>query len=137
MKLASQDHRDDVVPEVHLTRGHVQHSPPMHDTKPASLRIAVSSNTLIFTTLRRLNLDATASLHPPTTALPERHDSRTANMAEPENATKAPESDAQEPIIPGDTPAQTGVTMGAGEHCVTDRPTRVCFSESCRERNRD
>lgn len=51
-------------------------------------------------------------------------------MADAENATKAPESDAQahltpqqkDPIIPGDTPAQTGPTMG--EHCVTDRPTR-------------
>ncbi|KAK2592133.1 hypothetical protein QQS21_010171 [Conoideocrella luteorostrata] len=50
-------------------------------------------------------------------------------MADSENATKAPESDSQEqqaqqqqePIIPGDTPAQTGPTMG--EHCVTDRPT--------------
>ncbi|KAH9900154.1 dienelactone hydrolase [Xylariomycetidae sp. FL2044] len=47
-------------------------------------------------------------------------------MAEPDVATKAPESDAQEDIakatvIPGDTPAQTGPTMG--EHCTTDRPT--------------
>ncbi|KAG5978724.1 hypothetical protein E4U55_006023 [Claviceps digitariae] len=50
-------------------------------------------------------------------------------MTDADNATKAPESDAQEqltpqqrdPIIPGDTPAQTGPTMG--EHCVTDRPT--------------
>ncbi|KAG5953775.1 hypothetical protein E4U57_005073 [Claviceps arundinis] len=50
-------------------------------------------------------------------------------MADVGNATKAPESDAQEhltpqqkdPVIPGDTPAQTGPTMG--EHCVTDRPT--------------
>ncbi|KAI0134187.1 dienelactone hydrolase family protein [Xylariales sp. AK1849] len=45
-------------------------------------------------------------------------------MAEAEVATKAPESDAQEEsqtIIPGDTPAQTGPTMG--EHCTTDRPT--------------
>lgn len=37
-------------------------------------------------------------------------------MADAENATRAPESDAQEPIIPGDTPAQTGPTMGVGEH---------------------
>jgi len=46
-------------------------------------------------------------------------------MAEPEVATKAPESDAPAPIpiIPGDTPAQTGASLG--EHCVTDRPTRV------------
>ncbi|PHH82780.1 hypothetical protein CDD82_4854 [Ophiocordyceps australis] len=47
-------------------------------------------------------------------------------MSELDNATKAPESDAQqsspqETIIPGDTPAQSGPTMG--EHCVTDRPT--------------
>lgn len=46
---------------------------------------------------------------------------------DPQVATKAPESDAQEeqeegPIIAGDTPAQTGPTMG--EHCTTDRPTR-------------
>ncbi|KAI1840618.1 hypothetical protein JX266_013170 [Neoarthrinium moseri] len=44
---------------------------------------------------------------------------------DPQVATKAPESDAQEqedgPVIPGDTPAQTGPTMG--EHCTTDRPT--------------
>ncbi|KAI6644124.1 hypothetical protein MCOR14_001460 [Pyricularia oryzae] len=58
---------------------------------------------------------------------------------DPPNATRAPESDAAaaaaaptatgadqstaaaEPIIPGDTPAQTGPTMG--EHCVTDRPS--------------
>lgn len=44
-------------------------------------------------------------------------------MADADNATRAPESDAQETIIPGDTPAQTGPTMGVGEHCVTDRPT--------------
>ena len=61
-------------------------------------------------------------------------------MTDAENATKAPESDAQEQaepqtevqaeqkqetIIPGDTPAQTGPSTGVGEHCVTDRPTRV------------
>lgn len=47
-------------------------------------------------------------------------------MADADNATRAPESDAQEAqetVIPGDTPAQTGPTMG--EHCVTDRPTRA------------
>lgn len=51
-------------------------------------------------------------------------------MAEPEVATKAPESDAAEAstapesIVPGDTPAQTGASMGGlGEHCVKDRPT--------------
>ncbi|CAJ2502860.1 Uu.00g102540.m01.CDS01 [Anthostomella pinea] len=42
-------------------------------------------------------------------------------MTEADVATKAPESDAQESPIPGDTPAQTGPTMG--EHCTTDRPT--------------
>ncbi|PNY24817.1 Protein AIM2 [Tolypocladium capitatum] len=47
-------------------------------------------------------------------------------MADADNATKAPESDAHEQqqtgtVIPGDTPAQTGAAMG--EHCVTDRPT--------------
>ncbi|KAI1093189.1 alpha/beta-hydrolase [Rostrohypoxylon terebratum] len=42
-------------------------------------------------------------------------------MADEDVATKAPESDAQENIIPGDTPAQTGPTMG--EHCTSDRPT--------------
>ncbi|KAI2473269.1 alpha/beta-hydrolase [Annulohypoxylon bovei var. microspora] len=42
-------------------------------------------------------------------------------MAEEDVATKAPESDAQEDMIPGDTPAQTGPTMG--EHCTSDRPT--------------
>jgi len=53
---------------------------------------------------------------------------QTRNMAEPEVATKAPESDATaaaaatEPVITSDTPAQKGATMG--EHCVTDRPTR-------------
>lgn len=45
-----------------------------------------------------------------------------------ENNTKAPDTDPNEtpqdsqPIIPGDTPAQTGPTMGDHEHCVTDRP---------------
>lgn len=50
-------------------------------------------------------------------------------MADADLATKAPESDAAapssdatEPVIPGDTPAQTGPAMG--EHCVSDRPTR-------------
>ncbi|PBP17553.1 alpha/beta-Hydrolase [Diplocarpon rosae] len=51
-------------------------------------------------------------------------------MAEPENATNAPESDAAEnpadSIVPGDTPAQTGASMGGlGEHCVKDRPTPI------------
>lgn len=46
-------------------------------------------------------------------------------MTEVDVATKAPESDAaaEQPIITGDTPAQTGPTMGEhSEHCVTDRP---------------
>ncbi|XXH03540.1 Replication factor A protein 1 [Hypoxylon texense] len=42
-------------------------------------------------------------------------------MADEDVATRAPESDAQENVIPGDTPAQTGPTMG--EHCTSDRPT--------------
>ena len=42
-------------------------------------------------------------------------------MAEPEIATKAPESDATEaPMIQGDTKARDGASMG--EHCTTDRP---------------
>ena len=48
-------------------------------------------------------------------------------MADNDNATRAPESDAQETTIPGDTSAQTGPTMG--EHCVTDRPTREPTSD--------
>jgi hypothetical protein len=39
-------------------------------------------------------------------------------MADPEVATKAPESDVSEQvpasIIPGDTPAQSGASMGLG-----------------------
>ncbi|TVY83779.1 Hydrolase tropI [Lachnellula suecica] len=50
-------------------------------------------------------------------------------MADFEVATKAPESDAAEDapsaapqsLVPGDTPAQAGASLG--EHCVTDRPT--------------
>ncbi|TAQ90679.1 hypothetical protein B7494_g1012 [Chlorociboria aeruginascens] len=43
-------------------------------------------------------------------------------MTEPEVATKAPESDAVEAsLLPGDTPAQSGASLG--EHCVTDRIT--------------
>ncbi|KAI9724744.1 MAG: hypothetical protein M1812_000019 [Candelaria pacifica] len=43
-------------------------------------------------------------------------------MADQHVATKAPESDAAEgSIIPGDTKAQEGASMG--EHCTTDRPT--------------
>lgn len=65
-------------------------------------------------------------------------------MTELDVATKAPESDAtapapstttEQPIIPGDTPAQTGPTMGQhSEHCVSDRPTRkpkLGFSFDC------
>ena len=35
-------------------------------------------------------------------------------MAEEEIATKAPENDAQESLVPGDTPAQEGASMGVG-----------------------
>jgi len=43
-------------------------------------------------------------------------------MADSEVATKVPESDvAEQSLIPGDTPAQSGASLG--EHCVTDRPT--------------
>ncbi|KAL8725538.1 MAG: hypothetical protein Q9166_007292 [cf. Caloplaca sp. 2 TL-2023] len=42
-------------------------------------------------------------------------------MAEEKVATKAPESDAQESLVAGNTPAQEGANMG--EHCVTDRPS--------------
>ncbi|KAI2638952.1 alpha/beta-hydrolase [Hypomontagnella submonticulosa] len=47
-------------------------------------------------------------------------------MSEADVATKAPESDAQETVIPGDTPAQSGPTMG--EHCTSDRPTPAGLS---------
>ncbi|KAI9707349.1 MAG: hypothetical protein M1836_000309 [Candelina mexicana] len=43
-------------------------------------------------------------------------------MTDQDLATKAPESDAAEgSIVPGDTKAQQGASMG--EHCTTDRPT--------------
>jgi len=43
-------------------------------------------------------------------------------MADQEVATKAPESDAAEAsLIPGDTPTQSGASLG--EHCLKDRPT--------------
>jgi len=52
-------------------------------------------------------------------------------MADSDNATRAPESDAQEKPVgteaaeqspfPGDTPAQSGPSMG--DHCTTDRPS--------------
>ena len=71
-------------------------------------------------------------------------------MADPEIATRAPENDAAEDakkeappaaegsLFAGDTPAQTGASLGVNsisdtqeiianllqEHCVTDRPTR-------------
>ncbi len=65
-------------------------------------------------------------------------------MADTDVATKAPESDAQEPsmISSEDTPAQSGQSIGVGkshsltcleslevpdsqkEHCTTDRPSR-------------
>ncbi|KAI9787565.1 MAG: hypothetical protein M1839_000096 [Geoglossum umbratile] len=44
------------------------------------------------------------------------------NMNEPEVSIKAPESDASHgSVIPGDTQAQDGASIG--EHCVKDRPT--------------
>ena len=64
-------------------------------------------------------------------------------MSDGDVATKAPESDAAEQsVLPGDTPAQHGASMGVSallkasvrgwsanhvlqEHCVTDRPTRT------------
>lgn len=50
---------------------------------------------------------------------------------DPQVATKAPESDAQEhedgPAILEDTPAQTGPAMC--ESCTTDRPTRKALEE--------
>ena len=44
-------------------------------------------------------------------------------MAEPEVATKSPESDQQPTpsLVPGDSTAQSGASMG--EHCVSDAPT--------------
>lgn len=54
-------------------------------------------------------------------------------MTEVDVATKAPESDAaaEQPIIPGDTPAQTGPTIGEhSEHCVTDRPARKSIAST-------
>ncbi|KAL9129150.1 MAG: hypothetical protein Q9217_002325 [Psora testacea] len=53
-------------------------------------------------------------------------------MGGDESATKAPESDAQEPsmLSSGDTPAQQGPSMG--EHCVTDRPSRNLPNRGCR-----
>lgn len=70
-------------------------------------------------------------------------------MSDPEVATKAPESDAAEEreseasLVPGDTPAQSGASLGVSsssvkclrianlsqEHCVTDRPTRQYFQK--------
>lgn len=43
-------------------------------------------------------------------------------MSEPENATKAPESDANEPST---TESSAPAEHVVGEHCVTDRPTRT------------
>ncbi|KAL6415263.1 hypothetical protein AUP68_01812 [Ilyonectria robusta] len=40
-------------------------------------------------------------------------------MADADNATRAPESDAQENVAP------TAPAPVVGEHCVTDRPTRM------------
>ncbi|EGX93727.1 Dienelactone hydrolase [Cordyceps militaris CM01] len=43
-------------------------------------------------------------------------------MADAENATRAPESDAQETSTPAEAPAPAPAAP-VGEHCVTDRPT--------------
>lgn len=43
-------------------------------------------------------------------------------MTDLENATKAPESDANEPLASENTTEAGGHVVG--EHCVTDRPTR-------------
>ncbi len=47
-------------------------------------------------------------------------------MADPEIATKAPESDAQE-AVPIDLPSQSATESSPklGEHCTTDRPART------------
>lgn len=44
-------------------------------------------------------------------------------MADPNVATRAPESDAQEELTP-----QTSPSPMVGEHCVTDRPARTMSS---------
>lgn len=55
-------------------------------------------------------------------------------MADAENATRAPESDAQEPLASPHQPAASDNVhaqeepTATGEHCVTDRPTRMLFS---------
>ncbi|KAJ6788686.1 hypothetical protein PWT90_07146 [Aphanocladium album] len=43
-------------------------------------------------------------------------------MADADNATRAPESDAQETSTPAEAPAPAAAPV-TGEHCVTDRPT--------------
>ncbi|KAL9614234.1 MAG: hypothetical protein Q9167_001255 [Letrouitia subvulpina] len=53
-------------------------------------------------------------------------------MAEEELATKSPENDAQESLVPGDTVAQEGASMG--DHCVTDRPSRNFENSGYRSR---
>ena len=44
-------------------------------------------------------------------------------MAEDEIATKAPESDVQGSLVPGDTPAQEGASMGVGIQNALDLET--------------
>ena len=59
------------------------------------------------------------------------YDPQNNTMTEENVATRAPESDAQDPsqlaaersVFPGDTPAQEGPTMGLDENCHNDRPT--------------
>ncbi len=60
-------------------------------------------------------------------------------MAEPEVATKAPESDAAEDItqkavkeslVPGDTPAETGPTLGVLGSCPKPHEQLLTFDRS-------
>lgn len=48
-------------------------------------------------------------------------------MTDTDNATRAPESDAQEDLRASDNVA-AGPSAVVGEHCVTDRPTRTSIS---------
>ena len=84
-------------------------------------------------------------------------------MADPEVATRAPENDAAEDakkeappavegsFFAGDTPAQTGASLGVSstsdileiianllqEHCVTDRPTRKFCDQETEQHSAD
>jgi hypothetical protein len=46
-------------------------------------------------------------------------------MADAENATRAPESDAQETLAASDNTQAPAPATVVGEHCVSDRPTRT------------